>query len=243
MITPLKRIRLAHAHNLRDLGGIQTKDNRIIRWNKLFRSDNLTELQPDEWDILLERGIRTVVDLRSASEATDMPDRVPAGITLLHCPVQREQIQMQAISEAALEAFSKSLKDGYGEMITGHPELLVTALKAVIGGLPHGGVLFHCSAGKDRTGILSAILLRLLNAEDEDIIADYETSYTFNHRGINLLAREMPEFKRLEPLLRSDAENMDRLLQVFNRINLPAFLLQHGITEEEFTQLRAEVLE
>lgn len=241
--TPLKRIRLKHARNLRDLGGFATKENKTIKWNALFRSDGLSQLEAEEWTELTNRGVRTVIDLRSASEATNHPDRVPEHVTLIHCPVQKEQVDMKDLSESALKAFSDSLKDGYGDMITSHPELLVCALKAVIGGLQKGAVLFHCSAGKDRTGIVAATLLKLLGADDEDIIADYQVSYTYNRQGINRIAREMPQFEQIEPLLHSDPENMERLLDVFAKIDLHTFLLKHGMEEKELETLRTLMLE
>lgn len=241
--TPLKRIRLNHAYNLRDLGGFLTDENKIIRWNKLFRSDDLSQLEPSEWAILWKRGLRTVIDLRSASETHQRPDRVPEGITLVHSPLQEEEVDLKELSESALKAFSDSLKDGYGNRITAYPELLVRTLQAIVEGLEKGAVLFHCSAGKDRTGIVAATLLKLLGADDEDIVADYQVSYTYNHQGINRMARQIPQFDKIEPLLRSDPENMERLLEFFEKINLHGFLSEHGMDSADFQALRRHMLE
>ncbi len=241
--TPLKRIRLTHAHNVRDLGGITTKENKLIRWNKLYRADSLTLLEPQEWDILLDRGIHTVVDLRSSSESAKYPDQVPSGMRWVHCPIQKEQVDLKEFSENALQSFSDSLKDGYATMMTSHPDLLICALRAILQGLDQGAVLFHCSAGKDRTGIVAAVLLQLLGADQEDIIADYQVSHTYNQQGINKLARQFPQYEKIEPLLHSNPENMERLLEVFKEIDLPHFLRIHGITEEELKKLAALMLE
>lgn len=240
---PLKRIRLVHAHNVRDLGGYVTLEHKIVRWNRLFRSDSLHLLEKEEWEILSQRGIRTIIDLRSETEIKNSPDKIPEGMEWIECPLQEEQINMQNLSEDALKAFTKSLETGYAHMIDNHPELFAKAIKTVIAQLPKGAVLFHCSAGKDRTGILAAALLWLVQVEKEDITADYEVSYTYNSQGINRMAQQMiPEFEKIEPLLRSDAINMERLVNYFEELPLKKLLLENGIEETDFQSLEKEIL-
>jgi len=239
----IKRIRLDHAFNIRDLGGLETTEGSLVRWNRLFRGDCLSFLTSEEWQKLLRCGIVSVVDLRSRSEAELMKDQVPETMQYFHCPLQKEEIDFSNASESAAKAFTKSLADGYQKMVTDSPELIAAAVKTVIQGLEKGGVLFHCSAGKDRTGVLSAVLLTLLGAEREDIIADYQVSFTYNQRGINKAAASLPDYQAMLPMLSSDAGHMEQLLDLFHELDLFPYLMEHGLAAPNQDHLKDLVLE
>lgn len=239
----IKRIRLNHAFNIRDLGGLETAEGYLIRWNRLFRGDCLSFLTSEEWQKLLCCGIVSVVDLRSRSETELMKDQVPETMQYFHCPLQKEEIDFTNASESAAKAFTKSLADGYQKMVTDSPELITAAVKTVIQCLEKGGVLFHCSAGKDRTGVLSAILLTLLSADREDIVADYQVSFTYNQRGINKAAASLPDYQAMLPMLCSDAAHMEQLLDLFEELNLVSYLMQHGLAASDLDRLKDLVLE
>lgn len=241
--TPMKRIRLEHAFNIRDLGGLETADGSIIRWNRLYRGDCLAFLSPKEWKKLENCGITSIIDLRSRPETILMKDQVPETMQYFHCPLQKEEIDFENAPESASKAFSKSLADGYQKMLKDSPKLIVTAVKTVIQCLEKGGILFHCTAGKDRTGVLSAVLLTLLGAAREDIVADYQVSFTYNQRGINKAAMDLPDYPSMLPMLGSDAENMEQLLDLFEELDLVSYLIQHGLTDSDLTHLRELVLE
>lgn len=239
----IKRIRLNHAFNIRDLGGLETADGSLIRWNRLFRGDCLSFLTSEEWKKLSDCGIVSVVDLRSSSETNLMKDQVPETMQYFHCPLQKEEIDFSNASESAAKAFTKSLADGYQKMLTDSPELIAAAIKTVIQCLEKGGVLFHCSAGKDRTGVLAAVLLTLLGADREDIVADYQVSFTYNQRGINKAAASLPDYQSILPMLSSDAGHMEQLLDLFEKLNLASYLMQHGLSASDVDHLKGLVLE
>lgn len=239
----IKRIRLDHAFNIRDLGGLETAEGSLVRWNRLFRGDCLSFLTSEEWQKLLRCGIVSVVDLRSRAETELMKDQVPEAMQYFHCPLQKEEIDFSNASESAAKAFTKSLADGYQKMLTDSPELVAAAVKTVIQCLEKGGVLFHCSAGKDRTGVLSAVLLSLLGAERDDIIADYQVSFTYNQRGINKAAASLPDYHTMLPMLSSDAGHMEQLLALFEELDLFPYLMQHGLAASDRDRLKDLVLE
>lgn len=241
--TPIKRIHLEHAFNIRDLGGLETHDGSIIRWNCLYRGDCLAFLSPKEWEKLKNFGIVSVIDLRSKSETLLMKDQVPESMQYFHCPLQKEEIDFKNAAESASKAFTQSLADGYQKMLCDSPDLIAAAVKTVIQCLEKGGVLFHCTAGKDRTGVLSAVLLTLLGAVREDIVADYQVSFTYNQRGINKAAMDLPDYPSMLPMLGSDAENMEQLVDLFEELDLVSYLIQHGLTDSDLTHLRELVLE
>lgn len=243
-LQPIKRLRMEHAFNMRDMGGYETADGKVTAFGKLLRSDGLYALSREEWARLEEYGIRTVLDLRSLSEIKGNPDLVPDGIRWIHCPMQTNQIDMNDISGSASKAFVESLTQGYLHMVKENVNLLVATLKELIEGLKRGAVLFHCSAGKDRTGVLASAVYYLMGVEREDIIADYEVTYTYNKRGINRLLEQMDEHTRaiMEPLMASDPAAMDSLVSYYEEINLLQYLESYGMTQEEIELLKTYFL-
>ncbi len=239
----IKRLRLNHACNVRDLGGLETADGGMIRWNTLYRAGNLSEADAADWERLRAAGVRSILDLRSLSEINSCPDRAPEGISWRHTPLQTEEIDMSDPAGSAGRAFQNSLKEGYIYMVDRHINLLASALNCLTEGLERGAVLFHCSAGKDRTGVLASSVLYLCGVDQEDIIADYEVSYTYNQNGLNAAARNMPGFEEILPLLRSDRENMERLLGFYSETDLPARLAGHGFGLKEQQRLRELAVE
>lgn len=244
-MTPVKRLKLEHAYNVRDMGGIETADGRITRWQRLYRSDSLHGLLPQEWKRLEDAGIKTVIDLRSSAERARCKETPPDSIKSIHCSMQKDRLPDQNEDEvtAARKAFGGSLTTGYRSMLLDTPHLLVCALKQVVCGLEKGAVLFHCTAGKDRTGVLAAALLFLLGADSSDIVAEYEVSYTYNRRGFFRFQDTMPNFKDLQPLLFSDAENMEQLVAFFKEINLADYLAKHDFSDADITRLKELTLE
>ncbi len=240
----VKRLRLEHGQNIRDLGGYETEDGSVTRFGKLLRSGGLHSLTEAEWRRLYDYGVRTILDLRSQAEIDLHPDQVPEGMAWYHCPLQTDQIDPKDLSGSAEKAFEGSLTEGYLTMVKRHGALLASALKRLTAGLAEGAVLFHCTAGKDRTGLLASAVYFLCNAADEDIIADYEVTYTYNKKGMDRLLGLLDEETRarMEPYMRSDASGMEKLLALYREIDLPEYLKQYGFTERELERLRKEFL-
>lgn len=238
----IKHLILPHAFNVRDMGGILTESGRAVRWNRLFRADALSALDGAEWQTLYEKGVRTVVDLRSLSETETFPDRVPDRITLYHCPMQEENLDIHNLDEGAAAAFRRSMSECYADMIRKTPHLLCAALHTVKDGLQNGAVIFHCTAGKDRTGVLAAVILTILGAYDADILADYEVSNTYNRNGLHRILESMPNYEELLPMLSSAPEHMEKLLQYFRENDLFSVLAENGFTDADCAELRELLL-
>ena len=238
----IKHLILPHAFNVRDMGGILTESGRAVQWNRLFRADALSALDTAEWQTLYKKGVRTVVDLRSLSETDTFPDRVPDGIALHHCPMQEENLDIHNLDEGAAAAFRRSMSECYADMIRKTPHLLCAALHTVKDALPNGAVVFHCTAGKDRTGVLAAVILTILGAYDSDILADYEVSNTYNRNGLHRLLESMPNYEEMLPMLSSAPAHMDALLQFFHENDLFSVLAENGFTSVDCAELRERLL-
>lgn len=244
MDRPVKRLRLEHGLNIRDMGGFETEDGKVTAFGKLLRAGALHKLTAEEWERLTDYGVRTVLDLRSQAEIEAGRDAVPEGVEWYHCPLQTEQIDAKDISGSAERAFAGSLTEGYLNIVKTHGALLAAAVRQLIHGLEKGAVLFHCTAGKDRTGIMASCIYTLCGVAGEDVIADYEVTYTYNKKGMNRLM-EMLDGQtrdRMEPLMRSDAESMERLLAYYQEIHLSEYLKTNGISEEELETLKRHFL-
>ena len=164
----MRRILLCGMENLRDLGGYPLAgrgSERFTRWGSLYRGDLPKQVTQADRQLLRELGITTVVDLRSKEEIERKPDPLAQelGIRYLHCPLAGDG-RVPAPDEVPLSYME--MADGTGQM--------AGALRA-IAEAPQA-VLFHCTAGKDRTGVVAALLFWLAGVSEEDILADYIVS-------------------------------------------------------------------
>jgi protein tyrosine/serine phosphatase len=162
-----RRIPLPGTLNLRDLGGYPTSDGRNVRWRTLLRSDALHRLDDTGRAVLAGLGLRTVVDLRTDEEAEQAPSALDGtGASVFHVPLFRAE---------ALGTLPPELAAVYRHMIDDRG----AAIAEAVGRLSADGALpglIHCSAGKDRTGVVVALVLDVIGVPDEIIAADYAMS-------------------------------------------------------------------
>lgn len=208
-LEPPRHIPLDGAHNVRDLGGYATPTGET-RWGAFFRADSLHQLSDADVQALLDAGIRTVIDLRHDGEVKAAPNRL-AGlpeVTYHHLPLFRVMVGSNGIMPPDLRSIYLHIVDDCQEGLRETFSAIRTA--------PEGGVLFHCSAGKDRTGVVAALLLRLAGVDEEVIAADYGlTTQAMKTLRPVLVAQAVvrggnPD--ELEPMLSSRPEDMQALL-------------------------------
>ena len=178
-------------YNTRDLGGYTGKDGRTIRPRRLLRSGALGKCtEPDIRRLTEEYGLKTVVDLRTNGEKTELPDPEIKGVEFIHDPllsdamlgITREgQEQADSLSAMILELLKEAENHPKEKMEKIYLALVsddfsVTGLKHffdILLAQKEGAVLWHCSAGKDRVGTTAALLLTALGVDREVIIQDY----------------------------------------------------------------------
>ena len=177
--------------NFRDLGGYRTADGRMVAWRTLFRADGLNKLTDADVAQLGELGLATVIDLRTLDEAEQRGsfpvDRVP--VTYLGLPLTDVLPATEELPDWKEAAYVAAR---YGAMVSEGGPMLTSAIQALATGdaLP---AVMHCSAGKDRTGVLSALILAFLGVPDETIVADYTLSAAAMGRLLERLKAEYPE--------------------------------------------------
>jgi protein-tyrosine phosphatase len=170
---PVRHLDWEGCCNVRDLGGLRTLEGRETRSHALVRADALDHLTESGWDALWAHGVRTIIDLRNDDEiACDLTPR-PDGVATLHLPHDCSEDSEFWDVWASGPQFGSPLY--YGPHLTRFPERSARVVSAVARAAP-GGVVVHCGIGRDRTGMLSALLLALVGVVPELIAADYELS-------------------------------------------------------------------
>jgi protein-tyrosine phosphatase len=164
--------------NARDLGGYDTADGRRTGWRAVVRADNLCHLTGDGQAALVRDGVRTVVDLLSQSEHAFEPphpfrtNTADQGVPrYVHVPLVDEGDR----ETAALVDHAPSREASYRLMLDRCRGQIAAIARAIVLA-PPGGVLFHCHAGLDRTGLIAALLLGLVGVPGATIVADYALS-------------------------------------------------------------------
>lgn len=178
--------------NFRDLGGYRTSDGRSVRWRRLFRSGSPHRMSEDEaTQTLRELGLRTVIDLRSAREVGDaeLGPLIATGVARHHVPLGDN-----IATEESGERDWTNPRELYVEMLAESGDQAATALSLLAdeSALP---VLFHCSFGKDRAGILAALVLGAVCVDRETIVGDYAISA----RAVERFERDLRSRGRLGP--------------------------------------------
>lgn len=182
-------IRFQRAFNVRDLGGLPTMDGRMVKRGLVYRADGVHRLDGDDLEAVAALGLRTVLDLRTEGELEH--GRFPTHLHPVdwhHLPVlQRIWSDDELVPGASAADF---LRERYLDMLDQGGGSLARALELIADGHP---ALFHCSAGKDRTGVLAAVLLGLVGVDHSVIAHDYHLSAAAMEDLSRWLATELPE--------------------------------------------------
>ena len=238
--------------NFRDLGGLTTTDGRVVRAGRVFRSDALHALSTIDLDRLAGLHIATLVDLRSTGEAdrSGPSPLVARGTRLLHTPIMdpdpaiNDEDVMRRMSEMRMEELYAGMlanaQARFGEIFQALAE--PETLPAVI----------HCAAGKDRTGVTVALLLRILGVPDDAIVLDYALTDRNMVRLFERLEREgyvVPGAADASQypahVRRAAPETMSAFLATLDDLHGSAeeYLRAAGVTDEQLGRLRAGLLE
>jgi protein-tyrosine phosphatase len=189
---------LTGAHNFRDLGGYACAGGRVAR-GKIFRSGTLAALTDDDHAVMEALGIKVICDFRSTRERLDKPSRFAATATFEvlardHETSAADLIRAMAAPGATPEISRGKMIDAYRTLPYEQADSYAGFFKRIVAGdMP---ILFHCSAGKDRTGIAAALLLDVLGVERETVIEDYVVTDRFID-GLVTIIKNDPGSRRL----------------------------------------------
>ncbi len=233
----MKRIPFKNVYNFRDLGGIPISLTSWIKEKEFYRSDALLDLSSEEIIYMKDLGIKTIIDLRSHNETSKKPNILMNNqdFNYYHIPFLDRNKATDVKQNTKFQ--DNNLFDVYKEIITNHQYEIKCVFDCILNNL-NVAIVYHCSAGKDRTGIISVLLLMLANVNPLDIIADYEVSFTY------LLPR-LYELKKNHPnipmnMMETKNEYIEYIIDYINneQNGIINFLLNIGLTNEEIERIK-----
>lgn len=183
MVTGERVLPLEQGSNFRDIGGYRTRDGHTVRWDRVFRSGAMPLLAEDDYALLRQLEIGAIVDFRSLEERQIAPDALDDRTGALFLS-----------NDYSIKALLATFGGDNGENVyRGMEDLLAPQLRMLFNRLMEekGAVLYHCSAGQDRTGIATALIYDMLGVPRETILADYHLSTS--------LRRPQYEMPQLDP--------------------------------------------
>ncbi|MDR1443481.1 MAG: tyrosine-protein phosphatase [Treponema sp.] len=228
--------------NFRDLGGYTGEGAAKIRYDRVFRSDDLSKLSPADIVRIGTLGVSIVIDLRSAEELDQAPNplRDYPGFDYHHVPL------LDGInSEPGGPPRIHSLPEMYKSLLPdAGPQ--ISRIFRIFAGAGERGAVFHCTAGKDRTGVTAALLLNLCGVADEDIIADYALTYERMRPFFDVMAEKGRKAGVFFPehIFRSDPAFMRDFLDYLKGTYAGAepYLLGLGLSPGELRGLKDRLL-
>lgn len=235
---------LSGLKNSRDLGGMPTKDGHTVKKGLFVRSDSPADLNSEQIQEVLDYGVKTVIDLRAASELKrygnpfmKRDDVKFYSIPLfLGDPESKTDTTMNYLKTHILGHFYIMFSEELGFEVVKVIRILLNS--------DDGICLYHCAHGKDRTGVITAVIYLLAGVSRENIIENYRISYEYMKWLLDPLIEKQEE--SLKHTLRSDAENMEMYLDYIDSKydgNIENYLIKYGMTSEEISELKKKILE
>jgi protein-tyrosine phosphatase len=233
-------LRLGGVRNLRDVGGYPTRDSRRTRWRTLYRSDCLDKLDPAGQAWLIDAGLRSVVDIRGDDEVAERPNVFAASKEVKYRP-------FPLFEGPPPDDLQPDLHNGYRREVDLLGRRLAELLEALLEAdtLP---TVVHCAAGKDRTGIVIAVILAAVGTEPGVIAEDYAMSQaclgaTYLDDARAWATQRGLDWSIWEHTAHTPPERMLKTLAYVNErdASVDRYLLEHGLSPSALANLR-EVL-
>jgi protein-tyrosine phosphatase len=220
-----REIKLQGAINFRDIGGYPTSDGRHVKWGKIYRSAELSHLTPEDLDKLQKLSLAYVADFRGPYEVKAAPDRIPATAIRVSLPAGSENTGdsvymkhlLQSAKDSGLIPFYSNISPFHDRYKPLFDELLQVNKDSAI--------LFHCSAGKDRTGIAATFILYALGVSEQTIIEDYLASDYYRRNANEKAIQGMMQFYKMDE---ATARNVLSVKESYIRATFNSIKTQYG---------------
>lgn len=228
----MKRLILGTMHNVRDLGGYPVHGG-CTKALRFLRSDMPKGLQPCDLEFLQRHGITTVIDLRNRFERADHPDPFcdQPGFFYHACPM---------FADGVIPAAPEEMAPAYLRLAV-TPEVICPVWRTAAAA--PGGVLFHCTAGKDRTGVVAALLLWMAGVSKADILADYLVTQAYVLAPYRQMLKSSPDFPYF--LTKADLTYIEDFFDAFTqRFSDPVqYFRAMGLGDDVLRRIRQKLLE
>lgn len=245
--TPPRRIAIENIHNLRDVGGYPVDDGGATAWGRLFRSD-VPRLGHADAARLRGLGLRTVLDLRDDDECA----ATPSAFASIEVQVQRRPLGVRSVVGSLVTPDPAG--DVLGALYCAAAAQRGREIAAAVAALGKPGALpalVHCTAGKDRTGIVVALALSSVGVSDDEVAADYALTSTyltpgfFTNPALQVPAARANRKLDFRTLAGAEAGSMLRLLRFVRESDGTArdYLLRNGASAADLDALHAALVE
>ncbi|MFC0182215.1 protein-tyrosine phosphatase [Pseudarcicella hirudinis] len=248
VFNPKREVVLEGGSNFRDLGGYPTKGGHTVKWGKIYRSADVSKLTDKDLQVLSDRHIATVCDLRGPDEIKNSPDRLPQGTQWINLPAGSENIKL---SQMSAMMSSKASRDSVMIATYSKTDHLKAKYKPMFDQLlllnGDQALMFHCSAGKDRTGIGAALVLSALGVDKKVVMADYEATNVFwkagKERMQQMITQQGMDEKSVKALLGANPAYLENTFQAIEKQygSMDKFLVtEMELTPEKLAALRTK---
>jgi protein-tyrosine phosphatase len=234
----VSRLQFPGLLNVRELGGLPTRDGATTRRRSLLRSDDLVQLSAEGVQALADFGVRTVVDLRWPAEIAARPHPIALGDR----KVRYHSVSLLAGDEMEWASLcGECTKEMWKCAVLEHTRPQLKSVLEIIAGAASEPLLFHCVAGKDRTGLIAALLLALADVEPDAIAADYAASTALLADAYLQRYSSLDRVEILEAL-RCPEEGVHNMLAYLAEYGGAAgYLRTIGLSEATIERLRARL--
>lgn len=219
-------VKVEGATNFRDAGGYKTTDGHIVKWGKVYRSAEINKLTDADMQLMADRHIYTVVDFRGTAESQKAPDRLLPGADYILCPQGSETLAgWQGLimtldnGDSLMTSFYSNI-DSFGAKYKPFFQKLLQLSDT-------GALMFHCTAGKDRTGIGNALFLSALGVPYETIMADYLASNVYRQAENEKMVQMMTQYHIKEAV----AHDISGVKRAYLQATFDAINKQYGSVE------------
>lgn len=253
-----REINLKKAYNFRDLGGIPTTDGKHTKWGLIYRSGEIAELSKEDLAYMQELGLKTILDLRSDEEIEEKPDMYPANVAWKHLPIgdmgkqSKMKEMMKTIQEADPETFSADelMEAASVQFVNSTNNFKILFEELLDENSERTPLLYHCTAGKDRTGFSSAFILRALGVDEQTVIDEYVLSNYFRYEHNEDMVEKAAKYygidqRILRPMMGVKAQWLQKGFdEIKNKYgSFDNYLREIGVDSSAQVQLRAKFLE
>jgi len=245
--------------NARDLGGLPARDGRVTRFGAYIRSGDLRFVTEAGWRMARDAGVRTIIDLRNDDEIRPHAGQqltrvagsgqfaVPTPATSPPSWLNRIEVALDDIADTAFWQFlNRERLNGtplyFRPFLDRKPERCATAVTALASAAP-GGVIFHCGAGRDRTGLVTLLLLALADVEPNAIANDYQLSAEPLKELLTAMGQQDQGPVIEATLAERGTTARDAILATLDGFDAETYLLTAGVTPADLATIRHRLLE
>ena len=189
----LKReVKLQGAINFRDIGGYKTKDGKEVKWGKIFRSAEINRLTATDLEKLASLKIHYVLDFRGPAEVAAGADKIPNTAIRISLPAGSEEVgdKSKMFKSMTTSTVGDSIMLPFYSNIDAFPKRYKPMFEALLNNSNDSALVYHCTAGKDRTGIATALILYALGVDEQTIKNDYLAT-NYYRQSDNVRMRKM----------------------------------------------------